>query len=74
MNMPFETFNIHAPPDVTADTHIIAALGIAQQEAAPDCDGWMFSDFLAFWGILWGLTENQTWSHCLDLEALLDRH
>ncbi|KAL8822730.1 MAG: hypothetical protein Q9191_006543, partial [Dirinaria sp. TL-2023a] len=68
------SMTLHMPPDVTNDTHIIAVLGIKPRWASPRDDGWLLSDFLAFWLLLNGLTNSQTWLHCLDLDKLVREH
>ena len=73
-NVVYEQFNIHTPPDVTQKTRIVAILGINPANAQPDEDGWLVSDFLAFWHLLHGLTDKQSWFHALDLKALVDTH
>lgn len=70
----YESFNIHTPPDVTPKTRIIAVLGIAQEKAMPQVDGWFVSDFFAFWNIFHGTTSSQTWMHSLDLDELVRQH
>jgi hypothetical protein len=70
----YKRFNTHTPPDVTHKTRIIAILGIDPAKAAPNKDGWLVSDFLAFWHLLHGMTEKQSWFHALDLEALVKAH
>ena len=69
----YEQFNTRTPPDITRKTRVIAVLGI-YENAAPDVDGWFVSDFFAFWNIFQGITDNQSWSHCLDLDALVAKH
>ena len=44
----FSRFTIHAPPDITGKTRIVAVLGIQTSDARPDVDGWLLSDFMAF--------------------------
>ena len=70
----YEQFNTHTPPDITANTRIIACLGINQLQANPQKDGWFVSDFFAFWHIFQGTTSSQTWLHCLDFETLVNTH
>ncbi|KAF6238615.1 hypothetical protein HO173_003121 [Letharia columbiana] len=72
-NKQYEQFNLHTPPDITSKTRIIAVLGI-HQNATPQKDGWFVSDFFAFWNIFQGITENQKWYHCLDLDDLVTKH
>lgn len=67
-------FNTHTPPDITPNTRILAICGIASGEAAPNDDGWILSDFFAFYHLCRGLTEHQTWMHGLDLETLVAAH
>lgn len=71
-DVEFERFNTHTPP-VTANTRIVAVLGI-QDQAAPSEDGWFLSGFFALWNILQGTTKHQTWLHCLDLDELVQSH
>lgn len=73
-NVVYEQFNIHTPPDVTQKTRIVTILGIDPAKAQPNQDGWLVSDFLAFWHLLRGLTDKQSWFHALDLKALVDTH
>ena len=73
-NVQYESFNTHTPPDVTANTRVIAVLGLAQERIAPNKDGWFLSDFFAFWRVLNGMTKTQAWYHCLDLDALIQAH
>lgn len=70
----FERFNIHTPPDICADTQIIAVLGILEDAANPNDDGWFLSDFFAFWSVLQGATKRQLWYHCVDLDDLVKKH
>ena len=70
----FDIFTTHTPLDVTQNTRIIAVLGILQNDAAPDLNGWFLSDFIAFHHLLRRCTKSQTWLHCLDLASLIDRH
>lgn len=73
-NQRYEQFTLHTPPDITGRTRIVAMLGISD-DAAPDGDnGWFVSDFFAFWNIFQGITGNQTWYHCLDLDDLVEKH
>ena len=69
----YEQFITHTPPDITRKTQVIAVLGI-YENAAPNIDGWFISDFFAFWNIFQGITDNQSWSHCLDLDDLVANH
>ena len=70
----YKRFNTHTPPHVTHNSRLIAILGIDPAEAAPNADGWLVSDFLAFWHLLHGMTDKQSWFHALDLEALIKAH
>lgn len=67
-------FTTHTVPDVTANTRIVAVVGVQQKVADPQTDGWFLSDFFAFWNVLHGMTATQTWLHCLDLDDLVTRH
>ena len=49
-------------------------LGIHEFPAPEGLDGWFLSDFFAFWHIFQGITDCQTWYHCLDLDDLIARH
>ncbi|KAL8938601.1 MAG: hypothetical protein Q9211_003126 [Gyalolechia sp. 1 TL-2023] len=70
----FATFGTHTPPDIPVNTRIVAVLGITQEYINPEKDGWFLSDFLAFWHILQGVTANQSWYHCLDLDQVVQSH
>lgn len=70
----YPEFNTHTPPDITPHTRVLAVLGIRPREAAPNDDGWLLSDFFAFYHMFRGLTKNQTWMHALDLEDLVAAH
>lgn len=67
-------FTTHTLPDVSANTRIVAVVGLQQKVAAPQEDGWFLSDFFAFWNMLQGATSVQTWLHCLDLDGLVKEH
>ena len=49
-------------------------LGIHEFPAPQGEDGWFLSDFFAFWHIFQGITDYQTWYHCLDLDELVATH
>ncbi|KAI4090307.1 MAG: hypothetical protein LQ344_004855 [Seirophora lacunosa] len=70
----YEKFNTHTPPDITTKTRILAVCGIQPKNASPNEDGWFLSDFFAFYHLFRGLTSNQCWMHCLDLEELVTTH
>ena len=70
----FDSFTTHTPPDVTPNTMIVAVLGITQDTASPEEDGWFLSDFAAFHYLLRRFTKTQIWYHCLDLNALIETH
>ena len=70
----YEQFNIHTPPDIIKRTRIIGVLGIVDDPAPTGKEGWFISDFFAFWNIFQGLTDNQNWYHCLDLDGLIAKH
>ncbi|KAI4249759.1 MAG: hypothetical protein L6R40_000548 [Gallowayella cf. fulva] len=71
-NVVFDTFNIHAPPDITPNTRIIAVLGIPQEDSTKRANEWFISDFFAFWNLFQGVTiRPQHWLHCLDFEQLV---
>ncbi|XMA12812.1 hypothetical protein WAI453_005603 [Rhynchosporium graminicola] len=73
-HIEFPEFVTNKPPDVDADTVIVAVCGITQAEAPPSRDGWMLSDFVALWHLFGGKTSDQTWLHCLDIENLLGEY
>lgn len=66
-----EQFNTHTPPDITEKTRIVGVCGALHEDAHPKADGWFVSDYFAFWHLLSGTTEHQTWMHCLDLKTLI---
>lgn len=71
-----EMSNLFASSDLSSSTRIIAVCGVLEEDIMrvdKDSD-WFLSDFLAFWHIFKGLTERQSWYHCLDLGALLEKH
>lgn len=70
----FEKFNTHTPPDITSNTRIAAVCGIVNEDARPEIDGWMLSDFFAFWNIFNSTTKHQSWMHSLDLGKLVEKH
>lgn len=67
----YAEFNTHTPPDITEKTRIVAVCGVLHEDAHSKADGWLVSDFFAFWHLLSGMTTHQTWIHCLDLEVLV---
>ncbi|KAL8782335.1 MAG: hypothetical protein Q9213_005456 [Squamulea squamosa] len=73
-NKIFSSFNTHTLPDVTGNTRIIGVLGITDAEADPAVGGWFLSDFFVFWNLMHGCTKIQHWYHCLDLDALVQKH
>lgn len=72
--MQYTQFTTHTPPDITSNTRIVAVCGTFQKKAMPKVDGWFLSDFFAFYTIFRGMTQHQTWMHCLDIEDLLKVH
>ncbi|KAL8965186.1 MAG: hypothetical protein Q9183_003985, partial [Haloplaca sp. 2 TL-2023] len=70
----FGSFNTHTPPDIQPNTRIIAVLGISPEESIKPESKWFISDFFAFWNLFNGITPVQTWLHCLDFQALLDKN
>ena len=70
----YNQFSLHTPPDITQRTRIIAVLGVTKDPAPSGKDGWFVSDFFAFWNIFQGMTEKQTWYHCLDIDSLVAKH
>ncbi|KAL8938990.1 MAG: hypothetical protein Q9216_003600 [Gyalolechia sp. 2 TL-2023] len=73
-NVVFDSFDIHTPPDIPSNTRIVAVLGIINGQVNPTEDGWFLSDFMAFWHIFQGLTQHQSWFHCLDLDLAVQLH
>jgi len=45
-------FTAKCPPDAQKDTRIVAVCGIPGFKAAPQDDGWFFSDFFLFYQML----------------------
>jgi hypothetical protein len=45
-------FAARCPPDVQKNTRIVAVCSIPESDAAPDSDGWFFSDFFMFYQML----------------------
>jgi len=45
-------FAARCPPDVQKDTRIVAVCGIPDFKAAPQDDGWFFSDFFLLYQML----------------------
>jgi hypothetical protein len=45
-------FAARCPPDVQKNTRIVAVCGIPDSNAAPQDDGWFFSDFFLFYQML----------------------
>ncbi|KAI4170253.1 MAG: hypothetical protein LQ343_005136 [Gyalolechia ehrenbergii] len=66
------------PPNVTADTHVIAVLGVAdgdtQNRASPAEDGWMVSDFYLWKHVLRGMGKSQQWITCEEPSKLLKKY
>lgn len=67
----FESFNTHTPPDIKRTTRIVGVLGVHPKNVAARKDEWFLSDFFAFWHLFEGMTNSQTWYHCLDLPELI---
>ncbi|KAI4182248.1 MAG: hypothetical protein L6R41_006093 [Letrouitia leprolyta] len=66
------------PPNVTANTHVIAVLGVADggshNRASPSEDGWMVSDFYLWKHVLRGMGKSQQWLTCEDPSQLLQKY
>ncbi|KAL8941114.1 MAG: hypothetical protein Q9216_002446 [Gyalolechia sp. 2 TL-2023] len=66
------------PPNVTADTHVIAVLGVADEgrrdRASPAEDGWMVSDFYLWKHVLRGTGKSQQWLTCEEPAKLLQKY
>ncbi|KAL8820290.1 MAG: hypothetical protein Q9223_001456 [Gallowayella weberi] len=75
-NTIFQSFNTHTLPDLTPYTHVISVLGITEEALNNNNSpsDWFLSDFFAFWNLLQGHTQRQTWLHCLDLEKEVQHH
>lgn len=58
---PLLTYPTRTPPQINADTHILAAVHADIREASPELDGWFLSDFYAFNLLFKGLGRSQTW-------------
>ncbi|KAL8981289.1 MAG: hypothetical protein Q9177_005621 [Variospora cf. flavescens] len=65
------------PPNVTAETHIVAVLGVADGAkglASPREDGWMVSDFYLWKHVLKAMGATQQWLTCEPPAALLAKY
>ncbi|KAL9024033.1 MAG: hypothetical protein Q9196_006811 [Gyalolechia fulgens] len=66
------------PPNVTANTHVIAVLGVADggthNRASPAEDGWMVSDFYLWKHILRGMGKSQEWITCEAPSELIQKY
>ena len=67
------SFNSRCPPIVTPDTIIVAICGPTDDNdnASPDADGWIFSDFYLFHHLFRGTAKEQHWLSCVSSEELL---
>lgn len=70
----YTKFKLHSPPEMTANTRVIALLGVEQEDVLLGKDDWFVSDFFAFWHLLNGLSPHQTWLHSLDFQQLIAKH
>ncbi|KIN06972.1 hypothetical protein OIDMADRAFT_150218 [Oidiodendron maius Zn] len=72
-------FAARCPPDVQKDTRIVAVCGIPDSKAAPQEDGWFFSDFFLFYQMLSSRRAvaelpNQLWLSSCSPSDLIRRH
>lgn len=65
-------FRSRCPPDVAPSTRILAVCGPNdyQDNASPEQDGWMFSDFYLFHHLLKNTSPHQVWLTCVKPETL----
>ena len=70
------SFSSRCPPVVTRDTIIIAVCGPNDFEnnASPDGDGWLFSDFYLFHHLFRGTAEQQYWMTCVHPRDLVKKY
>lgn len=61
LHAPLLSYPTTTPPQINADTHILATVHANIEEASPDADGWFVSDFYAFNLLFKGLGRSQTW-------------
>ncbi|EPE27324.1 hypothetical protein GLAREA_03239 [Glarea lozoyensis ATCC 20868] len=69
-------FTAQCPPDIQKGTRVIAVCGIPESMAAPDRDGWFFSDFFSFYQMLRSRPElsNQLWLSSCSPADLINKH
>lgn len=70
------SFDSRCPPVVTTDTTIIAVCGAndINNNAAPDADGFFFSDFYLFHHLFRGTAKNQYWMTCVKPQDLIKKY
>ena len=70
------SFKTRCPPLVTPETIVIAVCGPNdyQQTAAPENDGWFFSDFYLFYHLLRGTAKQQQWLTCVPPKELVRKY
>lgn len=70
------SFISRCPPDLNPSTRIVAVCGITDHLglAAPDKDGWFFSDFYLFHHLLKGVGANQVWLTCENPMDLIEKY
>ena len=70
------SFSARCPPVVTPDTIIIAVCGPNDFEgnAAPDKDGWFFSDFYLFHHLMRSTSKQQYWLTCVRPHDLVKKY
>jgi hypothetical protein len=68
-------FITHTVPDIREDAIILAVCGVPNiDEADPEDDGWLFSDFFAFNYLLRGLGTSQVWMACVRPQDLVTKY
>ncbi len=71
-----KSFRSRCPPMVTPDSIIIAVCGPNDYlgNAAPDKDGWFFSDFYLFHHLFRGTAKQQYWLTCVSPTDLVQKY
>ncbi len=64
------------PPDISPGTRIVAVCGPNDymDNASPDNDGWIFSDFYLFHHLFRDTSPNQVWLTCVDPETMVKKY
>lgn len=70
------SFDSNCPPVVTPETTILAVCGPhdVDNSAAPDNDGWFFSDFYLFHHLFRGTAKKQYWLTCVKPQDLISKY